>query len=96
MTERQINLEFWVQFLMGIKYKITQFSDLNINGLESKKISMPTKDEYKYIYMSARNGNEMAAAQLLEWVIYCSPGNAGEEQVYDGIYNAYKELFVLS
>ena len=76
---------------MKLKYKTSRF--MLFMNFCSKKIPVPSMNTYRYVYEKAANGNEMAAAQILEWKEFCSPENSFELNVYKNIINSYREFF---
>lgn len=74
-------------------YEITQFSNLREVVIKNREVPVPSIEIFRYIYEKAQAGNEMAAAQIFEWMKFCSPKNRCESQVYNDIYHAFRELF---
>ena len=78
---------------MGMKYDISMFNKLSMVGANKKEHSIPTNEVFNYIYQKARDGNEMAAIQLYEWLQCCSPKTEKEKMEYKHIHSAFNNLF---
>jgi hypothetical protein len=73
----------------------TQSGHSNTNTItdRSRKIAVPEKDTFKYIFENAKKGNEMAAVLLDEWQRSCKPKDVKEEQIIRYINKAANQIF---
>ncbi|KUO70306.1 MAG: hypothetical protein APF77_16595 [Clostridia bacterium BRH_c25] len=62
-------------------------------NVNSKKVAVPEKETFKYIFENAKKGNEMAAVLLDEWQKNCEPKGNKEEQIIHMINMAANRIF---
>lgn len=68
-------------------------SNKNKNAHGNKRIAVPEKETFKYIFGKAKQGNEMAAVLIDEWQSSCKPKDEQEEQMIRSIYKAANKIF---
>jgi hypothetical protein len=62
-------------------------------GYKSKKVEVPEKETFRYVFEKAKRGNEMAAVLLDEWQRLCEPKNEKEVQIVKSISKAINKIF---
>lgn len=73
--------------------EIIEFVNSEINFIMRTNMAVPSKEVFCYIRDKARNGNEMALVQLLEWLKFCTPHNDMEKDIYRSIHCVSREIF---
>lgn len=68
-------------------------SGKNKVGNQNKRVAVPEKEAFKYIFENAKKGNEMAAVLLDEWQRSCKPKDLKEEQIIRSINKAANRIF---
>lgn len=58
-----------------------------------KKIAVPEKETFKYIFENAKKGNEMAAVLIDDWQRNCEPKNDNEKKIINMINTAANRIF---
>ncbi len=66
----------------------------NRNVYNAKRVAVPEKDTFEYIFKNAKKGNEMAAVLLYEWQRSCKPKDKKEERIIKYINKATNRIFV--
>jgi hypothetical protein len=85
---------------VNVKFSKTYINSINDllmmkrTGKTIKKVDVPSEESFTYILKKALTGNEMAAIQLNEWLRYCNPADANEQELLDRIKKAADKIFI--